>query len=238
MKNFYIIIFILTIIFSSCNKQNDTTSNEPTKDNIAQPKKNLTHSDTVFYSMGIMIGNQIKKYGIKDVNYNMLFQGIKDAIKYKSNQLPIDPDVAKQIASWYVNNAVSQKTIEYKQSNGNFFKLNAQKPGVKTISEGIQYKIIKSGKGRKPTLKDKVEIEYTGRLVDGTVFSGTMKNKTVSFYVKNSIKGWKIILPKMKVGAEWEIYLSPQYAFGSKGTPKVPPNSVVIYRIKLIKIFK
>lgn len=237
MNKFYLILLISTLIISSCFKDKNTTSNEPTKDNIVQPKKQMTHSDTVFYSMGIMIGNQIKKYGIKDINYPMLFQGIEDAIKYNSNKLPIDPEVAKQIASWYVNNTVSQKRTEYNEINDNFLKINASKAGVSTTSEGIQYKIIKSGKGGKPTLENKVEIAYAGTLVDGTVFSGTRKNKTVSFFLKNAIPGWKIILPKMKSGAEWEIYLPPQYAFGSKGTPKVPPNSIVIYRIKLIKIF-
>jgi len=195
-----------------------------------------THSDTAFYSMGITIGNQIKKYGIQDIDYDLLFAGIQDALENNSNELSINPEVAKKIASWYVNNSVSRQINEYNYVSSNFLEENKTKPGIVETPEGIQYKIIKSGSKKKPNVNNKVEISYYGKLTDGTIFSGS-GNQNVSFYIKNSIPGWKIILPMMSEGSEWEIYLPPDYAFGSKGTPTVPPNSVVIYRIKLVKIF-
>jgi FKBP-type peptidyl-prolyl cis-trans isomerase FklB len=197
--------------------------------------KMKSHFDTINYAMGVEIGRQIKKYGIKNLEYKYLLRGIKDAVEKKSYDLAIEPKIAKSIVSLYVTKELNEKIVSYIDKNRRFLRENARKKGVKVLPNGLQYKIIKKGIGASPKLTSIATVEYIGELVNGDVFVSTPKGKTVSFEIKNSLKGWQTALTRMKRGSEWIIYLPPQLAFGSRGTSKVPPNSVVIYKIKLVK---
>ncbi len=234
MKLTYIFLSVIFLFFVAC--QNDTNDIKVTEKTQTKKIKFSSQQDTAFYSMGIVIAKQMKKYGITNIDYNILLQGIKDGMKLEDDQLPIDASLARDFAGMYVNNILSGKISNFEAQNNKFLTENSKKNGVITLKNGIQYKILTEGKGKKPQLNDKVQVAYTGHLVDGTVFTTTTGKKSPVFIVKNSIPGWRIILPKMKEGSEWEIYLPPEYAFGNKGTPLVPPGAVVIYRIKLQKI--
>jgi len=113
---------------------------------------------------------------------------------------------------------------------------NAKKPDVNILTTGVQYKVLSKGKGKSPDLTSRVTVHYTGKLVDGTTFVSTESANPVTFVVRNSLPGWQKALLKMSKGSEWIIYMHPKYAYGSKGNKKVPPNAIVIYKIKLINI--
>ncbi len=234
MKISYIFLSAIFFLFAAC--QNDTNDNYTPDKPQTKKIKFSTRQDTAFYSMGIVIGKQMKKYGITNVDYDILLKGIKDGMTLEDNQLPVDASLARDLAGMYVNNVLAGKISNFEMQNSSFLAKNSKKDGVISLPNGIQYKILTQGKGKKPNLNDKVQVSYTGRLVDGTVFTTTAGKKSPVFIVKNAIPGWRIILPKMNEGSEWEIYLPPEYAFGNKGTPLVPPGAVVIYRIKLQKI--
>ena len=235
MKITYIFLYIIFIFIVAC--QNDTTKQNNTKNQQTHKIIFSTWQDTAYYSMGIVIGKQMKKYGITNINYDILLKGIKDGLNIEDDKLPIDASLARDIVGKYINNVLTGKISNFKMLNNTFLTQNSKKKDVIALQNGIQYKILTKGKGKKPTLNDKVQVAYTGRLVDGTVFTTTAGKKTPIFIVKNAIRGWRIILPKMNEGSEWEIYLPSEYAFGNKGTPLVPPGAVVIYRIKLLKVF-
>ena len=109
-----------------------------------------------------------------------------------------------------------------------------------TTSTGLQYKVLAAGKGTKPTRADSVSVEYTGKLLDGTVFDTTDKTgKPVSFKVSQVIPGWIEALLLMKEGATWEVYVPSHLAYGSRGVGgPIGPNETLIFKIHLISIKK
>jgi FKBP-type peptidyl-prolyl cis-trans isomerase len=120
-----------------------------------------------------------------------------------------------------------------------FLEANKKKKGVKTTPSGLQYKVIKNGKGPKPTAKDKVSVHYRGRLIDGTEFDSSYKrNKPAEFRLNKVIKGWTEGLQLMNVGSTYEFYIPANLAYGKNGPPVIGPNKTLIFEVKLLKIIK
>ena len=117
---------------------------------------------------------------------------------------------------------------------------NSEKTDVKTTSTGLQYRIIKNGKGTSPTSKDSVEVHYRGWTTDGKEFDSSYSRKNPSNFVLNRvIRGWTEALTKMQPGAKWEIVVPQHLAYGPRGKgAKIPPYSTLRFEIELISVKK
>lgn len=122
--------------------------------------------------------------------------------------------------------------------NQTYLENNAKDPDVSTTTSGLQFKMLKEGKGKSPRLTDKVIVHYEGRLIDETVFdSSYQRGKPAQFKVNGVIKGWGEALTMMSKGSQWELTIPPNLAYGTKGIQGIiPPNSVLIFKVELIKI--
>ena len=125
-------------------------------------------------------------------------------------------------------------TQQLKTRNADFLKNYAKQKGVKSTASGLLYKVIKEGDGTMPTDTSEVEVHYEGKLVDGTVFDSSYKRgETATFAVNQVIKGWSEAVKLMKVGAEYEVCLPYEIAYGERGTRGIPPYSTLIFKIEL-----
>lgn len=124
-------------------------------------------------------------------------------------------------------------------ANAEFFVRNAQTPGVTTIP-GIQYKVVKSGPpdGRHPKRSSTIKVRYEGKFLDGRVFDSSKDDPdgAVTFPLEKLISGWVTVLPLMRPGDEWIVYLPPQYAYGAAGKDMIPPNTPLEFRIELLEV--
>ena len=104
-------------------------------------------------------------------------------------------------------------------------------------SSGLQYKIISDGTGESPKPGDEVQVKYTGRLIDGTVFDSTDKRggQPARFKVGQVIPGWTEALQLMKKGSKWELYIPSQLAYGERATGAIPQNTTHICEVDLIE---
>ena len=119
----------------------------------------------------------------------------------------------------------------------NFLAENAKKPGVKSLPSGAQYKVLASGAKdaacANPELR--LRLHYEGRLIDGTVFDSSLDGAPAVFSLGGLIQGWQQVVPYMRIGDEWEIYLPAKLGYGERGSGSdVPPNSVLIFKLKLL----
>jgi FKBP-type peptidyl-prolyl cis-trans isomerase len=115
-----------------------------------------------------------------------------------------------------------------------FLATNKNNPGVITLPDGLQYRVITNGTGATPAPDDIVTIRYRGWLLDGTVFDNTFKlGHPVQVMVSNAIPGWTEALQKMKVGSRWQLFVPPQLAYG-KRRPALPSDAVLIFEIDLL----
>jgi FKBP-type peptidyl-prolyl cis-trans isomerase len=111
---------------------------------------------------------------------------------------------------------------------------NAKKPGVTTTANGLQYKVLTAGTGRKPTTEDTVTVNYRGTLVDGTEFDSSYKRgEPATFPVKGVIPGWTEALQLMKEGSKFQLAIPPALAYGDRGALA---NQVLLFDVELIKV--
>ena len=122
-------------------------------------------------------------------------------------------------------------------ANADFLSNNKRVPGVITSKSGLQYKILKEGTGATPSDTSQVEVNYEGRLIDGTVFDSSYKRgQSATFGCNQVIKGWTEALTMMKEGDVWELYIPYNLAYGERGNQSIPPYATLIFKVELIKV--
>lgn len=129
--------------------------------------------------------------------------------------------------------------VERNKTDGeNFLASNKSKPGVITLSDGLQYKVITEGKGPKPTATDTVTVDYQGSFINGKVFdSSYQRGEPASFPVNGVIPGWQEALQLMNTGSTWMIYIPSDLAYGERGAPgAIGPNETLVFKVHLISI--
>ena len=136
--------------------------------------------------------------------------------------------------------ALEAKYGENKAAGEKFLAENKTKEGVITTESGLQYKVIKEGKGEIPTKESSVKVNYKGTLIDGTEFDSSYKrNAPATFRADQVIKGWTEALTMMPVGSKWELYIPQELAYGSRETGGlIKPFSTLIFEVELLEIEK
>ncbi|WP_294532271.1 FKBP-type peptidyl-prolyl cis-trans isomerase [uncultured Bacteroides sp.] len=214
-----------------------------------------TSKRDVAYLAGLQIGQQISNQMVKGINQE-LFAG--DSTKTISKENFLAGFIAGTLenhgvmtmdqADMYTRTAmetikakaVAEKYAEYKAENEKFLADNKTKEGVKTTASGLQYKVIKEGKGEIPTETSRVKVHYKGTLIDGTEFDSSYKrNEPATFGVNQVIKGWTEALKLMPVGSKWELYIPQELAYGDRQTGgQIKPFSTLIFEVELLDIEK
>lgn len=123
-----------------------------------------------------------------------------------------------------------------KDKGTQFLDANKKKKGVVALPDGLQYKVITQGKGKKPDLTDVVVVNYAGTLIDGTEFDSSYKRgEPATFPVGAVIPGWVEVLQLMPVGSKWEVYIPSNLAYGEQGAPPaIGPNETLVFTIELL----
>jgi FKBP-type peptidyl-prolyl cis-trans isomerase len=123
------------------------------------------------------------------------------------------------------------------QAPAAYLAANARQPGVQTLPSGLQYKIVTSGPagGPSPKPEDIIKVHYEGALTNGQVFDSSFaRQKPLIMPLANLVPAWMEALPRMHVGDEWMLYVPPELGYGPEGQGPIPPNAVLVFRIKLI----
>ncbi len=179
--------------------------------------------DSISYSIGLYMAQNLKQQGMTDLNSALLTRGLEDALRGQKTQLT--QEQAGQILNAYaqkqyaIRNAENLKaSAENKKIGDAFLAENKAKAGVKTTASGLQYSVEKEGTGAKPTATDRVKVHYTGKLLDGKVFDGSVeRGQPAEFGVNEVIKGWTEALQLMPVGSKWKLYIPADLAYGDRG---------------------
>jgi FKBP-type peptidyl-prolyl cis-trans isomerase len=204
------------------------------------PKEQLS------YAAGVRLAKTLRAQS-HEVDADLVAQAIKD-VQAGGRTLMNDDAVQATLTGVATELNVTEAVVERKKAADRnkevaeaFLAENAKKDGVVALPSGLQYKIIREGKGRKPTGLDVAVCQYTGSLSDGTVFDDSRKKKDgapVSFPVKAVIKGWQEALRLMPEGSEWQIFVPPDLAYGERGVPqgKIPPNAALVFDVELVAV--
>ena len=212
-------------------------------DNQVKEVKSLeTELDSVSYAVGLSMSSQLKN-GFEDVNKEILIQAIRNGLD-STNLLLDSKDIQKTIQTYFQKKQEENKKKElakfevYKKEGIAFLEANKTQEGVKTTKSGLQYSVLKEGKGKKAKTTDRVEVHYHGTTVDGTVFDSSVDRGTPSeFGVTQVIKGWTEGLQLMKVGSKYKFFIPQELAYGANPRPGIiKPYMALIFEVELLEI--
>ena len=205
------------------------------------------------YAAGMDIAKQVKERMMPDLNKefqdapdsiitDLFFRGFTDALQKDTNVFK--QEVAEQFFrdKQVANKAAKDEKLygANREAGRKFLEENAKKEGVITLPSGLQYKVLVKGDGPVPTPDDKVQVNYEGRLVDGTMFDASAKHgdKPMEFRPNQVIKGWQEALTMMPVGSTWQLFIPYELAYGDRDTGTIKPFSALIFDVQLVSIVK
>jgi FKBP-type peptidyl-prolyl cis-trans isomerase FklB len=195
-------------------------------------------TDSLSYSIGIMVASFYKQQGISSINDAMVNKAIKD--KMSGDSTLLTEQQCNQVLMGFIEKAKAEKAAVAKKQGEAFLAANKTKPGVITTASGLQYIVLKQGTGPKPLLTDKVKCDYEGKLIDGTVFDSSVKQgKPIEFAVNGVIAGWTEALQLMNTGSKYRLFIPSNLAYGDQQMGSdIKPGSTLIFDVDLIEIVK
>jgi FKBP-type peptidyl-prolyl cis-trans isomerase FklB len=127
-----------------------------------------------------------------------------------------------------------------KEAGTAFLKTNKDSEGVVELSSGIQYLVLKEGTGALPAASDTIKAHYKGALLDGKEFDSSFKrNQPFTAPLRSLIKGWQEVLPLMKEGSHWRLWIPSELAYGDRGAGSdIPGGATLMFEVELISIVK
>ena len=215
--------------------------------NIGEDKKRAA------YIMGLQVGQQVSSQLMKGVNREVFGEDSTKTISLKNllagfitgatgKKGLMTQESANQIAQSKME-AIKAQTMEKqygpnKVAGEKFLAENKKKAGVVTLPSGLQYKVIKEGKGAIPTDTTTVKVQYEGRTIDGKVFESSYKNgkEPMTMQPRQMIPGWTEALTHMPEGSVWEVYIPQNLAYKERQAGQIKPFSTLIFKIELVKV--
>jgi FKBP-type peptidyl-prolyl cis-trans isomerase FklB len=205
--------------------------------------KLVSKQDSISYSIGMNIGNSMKRDSIT-FTPDAFLRGVLDATADTAKRLLADKDMQDVLQKFQQEmrekQMVNAKAAgeKHRLEGEKFLAENAKNPGVVTLPSGLQYRVLTEGKGKKPTAKSTVVTNYIGKLLDGTEFDNSYKRgEPVTFPCSGVIKGWTEGLLLMREGSKYELFIPSSLAYGEGGAGGViPPNATLVFQLELIAV--
>lgn len=193
------------------------------------------------YAIGYEIGSDFVEKNMQ-VDLNVVIRAIQDG--YAKRNPTVSEQDMRQVLGAMREKMIGEAKVKFEQiarenktKSDRFLAENKAKKGIVALPSGIQYRVIEEGTGRRATAKSEVTVHYRGSLSNGFEFDSSFARGTpASFKVDTVIDGWKEVLPLMKIGDHWQVFLPPEKAYGMRGQGPIGPNEALVFDIKLIDV--
>ena len=195
------------------------------------------------YQLGQVLAQQLQQVDLK-LDRKRFDQALTDALGRKEPGMSEDDmrgaieEIQKRVQRRQVAAAAKNK-----KDGEVFLAANKKKEGVTTLPGGLQYKVLKSGKGKSPKATDTALVDYKGTFLDGSEFDNSYtRGEPTIIQLERVIPGWKQALPQMKVGDKWQLFVPSSLAYGEqgmrdqRGNEVIPPNSLLQFEIELLEV--
>ncbi|HUX57225.1 MAG TPA: FKBP-type peptidyl-prolyl cis-trans isomerase [Bacteroidales bacterium] len=235
IKGFIVLIGVIALMLSSCGKS------------FLKSAKIKSNEDSLSYAFGIVNYNALTADSLM-LNPIIVAKAMLDGKEGKSL---MNDEIARSYIMMFISKRESMQAekqaaldkdtfSDYIAQNEAFLAKNKENSGVTVTPTGLQYEVIKMGKGQKPTAQSTVTVHYVGTLIDGTEFDSSIKrNEPAQFPVSGVIPGWTEALQLMPVGSKFKLYLPEAIAYGPTGAGEIiKPYSTLIFEVELLEIVK
>lgn len=193
------------------------------------------------YAVGYQFGADLKERGV-DIDINGVIRALQDGfagkdVAYPREDLAAQMELLENKLRTEAEARFRKVSAENKAASDKFMAENRSKKGIVALPSGIQYRVIEEGNGARPTAKSEVTVHYRGSLINGFEFDSSFaRGVPAKFTVDQVLKGWQEVLPLMRVGDHWQIFLPPEMAYGERGPRPIGPNQALVFDIKLIEV--
>jgi len=193
------------------------------------------------YSLGYEFGSNLRSRDIA-VDFDVLLSAVRDGLSGKKPVVDVEEmrdtlDKMKRTAVIAQDRRYRKLTAKNLEAGKAFLEENKKKKGVQTLPSGLQYEVLKEGAGPMPKQTDKVTVDYRGTFIDGTEFdSSVRRGGPISVSVNGVIRCWTEALQHMRTGSEWRVFCPSHLAYGEKRFGRIPPNSALIFELKLVSV--
>jgi len=195
------------------------------------------------YAVGWDIGEDFKRRGA-EFDVESIITAIRDSSAGREPQVGNEEMVAlltalQQRVRQEQAEAFQKLADDNQKASADFLAANAKKNGVVSLPSGVQYRIIDEGDGARPGMESVVKVHYRGSKVNGLEFDSSFARGVPEEFTVNAVlRGWQEVLPLMKTGATWQVFVPPELGFGARGNPPVGPNEALTFDLKLVEIVK
>ncbi|MBO3276778.1 FKBP-type peptidyl-prolyl cis-trans isomerase [Pseudomonas schmalbachii] len=200
---------------------------------------NLTTDEArVSYGIGRQLGDQLRANPVPGMSLDAVLAGVSDAFAgIESRVSGEDLSNAFRVIREQMQ-AEAQAKAEAAAGVGKAYLVdNAKREGVTVLPSGLQYEVLVSGDGPKPSREDTVRTHYHGTLIDGSVFdSSYQRGEPAEFPVGGVIAGWVEALQLMNTGSKWRLHVPSELAYGGQSVGSIPPHSVLVFDVELLDI--
>ena len=200
---------------------------------------------TALDSAAYVIGHQMGEYYFMnqlDFNVDAFHQGAKDGISGNRSKVQ-DPEKTEVMQAFeaYMQGKQQEKADREARFNAEVAKSileqNRQNKDIKETASGLQYQVLKEGKGKKPTPADRVKVHYVGTLFNGTVFdSSRERGEPAVFGVTQVIPGWVEALQLMSEGSVYKLWIPAELAYGNRSMGNIQAGSLLIFEVELLEV--
>ena len=225
MKKINLLIISVALILSACTNNNTYRTPE-------------TEMEKVSYSLGVNMASSVKSQGLDSIDANAVAKAFNDV--FQGNDLDISEEESMKILQEYFGKIQAEKSAKANEAGAAYLAENKAKDGVTTTESGLQYEILVSGNGAKPTTSDQVTVHYHGMLTDGSVFDSSVdRGEPATFGVTQVTKGWTEALQLMSVGDKWKLTIPSNLAYGDQGAGgMIGPGATLVFEVELLSINK
>ena len=198
-----------------------------------------TIEQRVSYGVGRQLGDQLRNNPFKEFDISAVQAGLADALA----------GVEIQVAEAAMNEAfsvISKKMQELEQAQAKeksaegevYLAENAKREEITVTESGLQYEVLATGEGEKPTAQSTVRVHYHGTLVSGDVFDSSYdRGQPAEFPVGGVIAGWTEALQLMNVGDKLKLAIPHTLAYGEQGAgAAIGPFQALVFEVELLDI--
>ncbi len=236
---------VMIIPFSSFaqkkEKKNRKSKESKESEMVSKAPAFRNNTDTISYIIGADIARSFKTNEVS-INYDMLNVGIQAGL-WEADTVFTKEQIQSIMTAWNQEimkakqDKAQQESVVNRKKGAEFLAENKKKDSIVSLPSGLQYKIIKEGKGIPPSDSSMVEVEYTGKLIDGTVFDSSRdRGQPLEIAVNGVIPGWTEGLKLMKPGAIYMFYIPADLAYGDKKMRSIPAGSTLIFEVELLVV--
>ena len=197
-----------------------------------------SEDDKVLYALGMIIGRNLADFNLTERELGIVYAGMSDTVFKKKAAVDLET-YGPKVDKFHTDRRTAHAKLE-KENGKKIVEAAAREPGAVRTPSGAIVRIVKSSTGPAPAATDRVQVHYTGKLTDGTVFDSSRKQgQPVTFPLNGVIKCWTEGVGMMKVGEQAVLTCPSDTAYGDFGQPpKIGGGATLVFDVELISIPK